>query len=281
MLPRSRFALNRIACPRLPLPELFSLAGGLGLGGVELRNDLPGGRVLDDLSPAALQELSERYALRVLSINALQHFNVAARLDELERELAGLVELAGGIGCPAVVLCPHNDPGDGRSAAERYAESLAALKRFGPLLSGVGMLGYIEPLGFSVSSLDSLIDAGHLIEESGQKVYRTVFDTFHHFLGPDDRERLRRGYDPRHTGLMHISGVFEDVPGGAYLDEHRGLPGEGDRLGSRGQLQFLLGEGYAGPVSLEPFAPAVQRLDAPALRAAIRAALEYLGADDA
>ena len=111
--------------------------------------------------------------------------------------------------------------------------------------------------------------AGALIEECPYPVYRAVFDTFHHQLGPDTLESLRAGYDFGKTGLVHVSGVYEDFPAEALLDEHRGLLRDGDRLGSLEQLELLERSGYRGEISFEPFSPAVQKLDAEALVRAV------------
>ena len=278
MLTTSRFALNRIASPGLGLEQFLRLAQSVGLAKVELRNDLSGGRVHDDLSPERALAALDKLGIQVITINALQHFNLASLAAELDKELEAMIRTARGIRCPAVVFCPHNDAADRRNEAQRYREALTALKRFGPRLADRGMLAYLEPLGFAISSLNSLATATRLIEESGFSTYRTVFDTFHHFLGPDTAESLKGQPAIKLIELVHLSGVYREVPGNQYLDEHRGLIREGDRLSSREQLEFLSAEGYRGDISFEPFSPEVQRLPpaelAEALRASIRALRE-------
>jgi 2-keto-myo-inositol isomerase len=125
--------------------------------------------------------------------------------------------------------------------------------------------------------LRSLAAAEALIAESGVDIYRLVFDTFHHALGPETRDSLRGQPALQRIGLVHISGVYQEVAGNCYLDEHRELPRQGDRLGSREQLEFLLAEGYRGEVSFEPFSPQVQRLPPDRLVQALRASLKHLG----
>ena len=56
---RRRFALNRITCPSLSLEDFFRLASELGLSKVELRNDLPGGKVTDGLSASKTAALAQ------------------------------------------------------------------------------------------------------------------------------------------------------------------------------------------------------------------------------
>jgi 2-keto-myo-inositol isomerase len=277
MLSISRFALNRIASPGLGLEAFLALARSAGLSKVELRNDLPGGRIHDRLSAGQTLALLEKHGQQVVTINALQHFNLGSRLGDLEKELAALARSARDIRCPALVFCPHNDPADRRDPGARYREALAALKRFGPILADAGLQAYLEPLGFAISSLDSLATASSLIEESGLAVYRLVFDTFHHFLGPDSRDSLKGHAALGRIGLVHISGVYQEVPGNRFLDEHRELIRDGDRLGSREQLDFLLAEGYSGDISFEPFSPKVQGLPPAGLVEALRASLRALG----
>jgi len=47
-------------------------------------------------------------------------------------------------------------------------------------------------------------------------------------------------------------------------DPHRGLVDAQDRIGNVAQIRALLDAGYDGPLSFEPFSPAVQQLADPA-----------------
>ena len=82
------------------------------------------------------------------------------------------------------------------------AETIDSLKAFGGMFTSNGILGYVEPLGFGISSLDSLLTAQECIQKSGFGCYRIVHDTFHHHIGPDDQKILGKDYD-----------VFEHRPG--------------------------------------------------------------------
>ena len=61
---------------------------------------------------------------------------------------------------------------------------------------------------------------------------------------------------PEWTGLVHISGVDDDLPLERLRDEHRVLVGADDVLGNLGQILALM-EGYDGPYAFEPFAASV------------------------
>ena len=57
MLRRSQISLNRIAYPSITLDSFLKLASELKLSKVELRNDLPGGQVIDGMEEEQVCEL--------------------------------------------------------------------------------------------------------------------------------------------------------------------------------------------------------------------------------
>jgi len=276
MIDVERFAINRIAAPSLTLAQFYDLAAELGVRKVELRNDLGAGDIIDGLKNAEAAALASSRGIEVISINALQKFNLASMRAKASGELERLLELAAAIGCTSIVLCPNNDAADARRPALRAAETIDALAAFGPLFAEVGILGYIEPLGFAISSLASLVLAQEAIRKSGFSCYRVVHDTFHHYIGPEDQAILGGVYDVRNTGLVHVSGVEVDLPADEYRDEHRVLVGPADRMKSREQMLRLDELGYSGDYSFEPFSPVVQRLGRTELVAAFRKSLAYL-----
>ena len=99
MIDIRRFALNRIICPALSLEEFFRLAADLGLSKVELRNDLPGGRIADDREPAQAAALAEKHGVRIITINALQKFNLAAVSARVAEELEEMLDTAAALRC--------------------------------------------------------------------------------------------------------------------------------------------------------------------------------------
>jgi 2-keto-myo-inositol isomerase len=260
MFDPTRIALNRIMYPNLDLEGFAALASELGLSMVELRNDLPGGRITDGLEPQQVRELADRHGISIVSINALQKFNLAGNLPAAMEELKEILELSSAIHCPAVVLCPLNDPADTREPQQRFEQTVKCLRAYQPMFADAGMLGYIEPLGSAESSLSSLISAQEAIRESKAPCFRLLYDTFHHFIGPDSPEKLAAELDVQLIGLIHASGVEADLPRERYRDEHRGLITEADRFQNVEQISALLSRGFAGPLSLEPFAPDIRSL---------------------
>jgi 2-keto-myo-inositol isomerase len=276
MIEKSRFALNRIACPSLGFEDFLRFTADLGMSKVELRNDLPGGMVTDGLPPARAAELAQRHGIGILTINALQRFNLGDVRAKAQAELEELLEIAAALHCTAVVMCPNNDRRDSRDARARLEETVAALKAFGPSLTRRGIQGWVEPLGFAESSLSSAVVAGEAAKRSGFDCYRVVYDTFHHHLGPDTEADVSGSLAPSRVGLIHVSGVESSIPREAWRDEHRLLPSPADRMGSKEQIARMLSLGYGGDISFEPFSADVQRMSRDRLAAALTRSIEYL-----
>lgn len=276
MMERSRFSLNRIIYPDLNLEDFFKFTADLGLNKVELRNDLPGKGVIDTYSPEEIKDLLKKYGIEILTINALQKFNLGEVLQQAIKELKELINLSLSIGCKAIVLCPNNEVNDRRNSKEFFKETVGALKSFAPLFEESNLLGYVEPLGFKESSLCSLVTAMNAIKEAGCPNYKIVHDTFHHYIGPDTFEIIEDKYNLSYTGLVHISGVESVIPTEQYRDNHRILVSVQDRLKSKEQIELLIKLGYNGDISLEPFAKEVQKMEREEIKSAIDKSIGYI-----
>jgi 2-keto-myo-inositol isomerase len=276
MIRRSKISLNRILFPDSSLEEFFKTISDLGLNKVELRNDLPKVGIIDPYSPEQVKDLSEKYDIQILTINALQKFNLGVVLPAALEELKELIELAVAIDCAAIVLVPNNDVDDDREPEVIMQETVTALQSFGPLFEDSGIFGYVEPLGFGQCSLRSKVTALQAIRESGYRNYKIVHDTFHHHLGPDTNDMFQKEYDIFYTGLVHVSGVEGDIPTDQYKDDHRVFITENDRLKNLEQLELILKLGYSGDISFEPFAKKVQTMEIEALKKAIHQSIDYM-----
>jgi 2-keto-myo-inositol isomerase len=267
----------------MSLPDFVKFAARLGISKVELRNDLPGrtGDILDGLKPADLRNLTRNEGVDSISINALQKFNLPSRRKACIEELKRLLELSASIDCPAVVLCPNNEQNDARTPKQKYRDTVDALAEYGSLFAEYGIAGYVEALGFSISSLSSLPAAAQAVKASGYGCYRVLFDTFHHYIGPDTvgmfgMDGFGASYEIAYTGLVHISGVEDSIPVEQFLDAHRVLIGPQDRMKNKEVIRRLVSAGYLGVFSFEPFGDAVQKLSPDKLAASIEASLKYL-----
>ena len=266
-MPQLNFALNHMTAPALPLEAFFALATSLGITAVEIRNDLSGNAILDGTTPAEVKATAERHGVTILSINALQRFNewTPARA----REASALIDYAAACGARALVLVPKND-GTGQADGERQSNLREALTALKPMLDAAGIIGLVEPLGFEICSLRSKREAADAIRATGaDQTFRLVHDTFHHHLAGEPELFADL------TGLVHISGVEDPAVAVSDMrDSHRVLVGPQDRLGNARQIKALIAAGYDGPLSFEPFSPAVHTATDPA--AAIAGSIAFI-----
>jgi len=264
-----RFALNHMAAPRLDLDAFLALARALAVESVEIRNDLTGNAILDGTPASTIRRATKAHGLQIESINALQRFNIwnDARRDEA----SSLADYAAECGAKALVLVPLND-GTSLGESERQANLQRALTGLRPILAERGLIGLVEPLGFSVCSLRLKSEAVAGIDATGgEETFRLVHDTFHHHLAGENR------MFPARTGLVHISGVGDpSVPVELMRDSHRILVDGQDRLGNAAQLRALLAGGYEGLLSFEPFAASVHELDSDSLAPALLRSMQFV-----
>lgn len=261
-----RFALNQMTLPARRYDDLFRLAEALGCVGVEIRNDL-GRPVFDGATAADVKAAAARHGLRIVGLSQVYPFNDWS--DAIAEEVRALIANAKACGAETISLIPRNDGAlMGRPGREGARTALAEIK---PMLDEADLVALVEPLGFPrTSSLRHKAETIDLIESVGGAArYRLVHDTFHHFLSGDAE------LFPAWTGTVHVSGVTDH---GLALDEiadvHRGLVDSGDRLGNAAQIAALIEGGWAGPISMEAFSPAVHAMDAP--EAALRRSFDHL-----
>jgi 2-keto-myo-inositol isomerase len=262
-----KYALNHMTAPRLEIEDFFELAKSLGIGAVEIRNDLDGNAILDGTAPSEIKRPAGDAGIEIISINALQRFNEWT--DEREAEAVELAAYARDCGARALVLVPVND-GSGRAEGERQGNVRVSLKALKPILADHGITGLVEPLGFQICSLRSKREAVDAIDAvGGASVFRLVHDTFHHVLAGE------AAIFPDQTGLVHISGVTDTAIGvDQMLDKHRVMVGAGDRIDNVGQIRALSRAGYAGYYSFEPFAASVHANSDPAQM--VRESMDYI-----
>ncbi len=263
------FALNHMTTPGLPIEQFFALARSLGMTSVEIRNDLSDNAILDGTPAADVAALAGRHGVTIISINALQRFNEWN--ETRAREASHLISYAKDCGAKALVLVPVND-GSGQADGEHQANLRQALAALKPMLDAAGIIGLVEPLGFTICSLRSKTEAVDAIRAvGGERTFRIVHDTFHHHLAGEP------AIHPDMTGLVHISGVTDRSVAMADLrDSHRVLVDQNDTLDNVGQIRRLLAAGYAGPFSFEPFADEVHGLVDPV--SALKASMTYIEA---
>ncbi|EHA14708.1 TIM barrel protein [Halomonas sp. HAL1] len=263
-----KFALNHMVNPRWSPQQLIEAAAEMGLGAVELRNDVGDNSVVDLDSASSAGQRARELGIDVLSINALYPFNVWN--DERASQAEALAQQVDAVGGRGLVLCPLVDAHNTATAEERRAQLEQALSALDAILGRYNLQGFVEPLGFPISSLRTKREAVEAIKalNLGSR-FSLVHDTFHH------QGAGETAFFAESTGLVHISGLedpaitFEDM-----LDEHRVLVGERDRLDNLGQLKRLLDDGYDGYISFEPFAESVHKHNDPV--AALRDSMAFI-----
>ncbi len=246
MTTQIKFALNHMLCPKVSAEALIDYAVQLGLDAIELRNDVNENSLVNVEQAKAVGVKAKSAGVRILTINAVYPFNVWD--NELKEKAEKLAELAEACGAEALVLCPLND-GNQRTK-EQVKESLTHLKA---IFDKHGIKGYVEPLGFPISSLRTKAEAVEAIKELGfEDTFKIVHDTFHH-KGASETTLF-----PQQTGLVHISGVEdESITFEEMQDAHRLMINAQDRLDNVGQIKQLLEAGYTGYFSFEPFSAPV------------------------
>jgi len=266
----TRFCVNRKIAPALSIDAFFQLVHKLGLHKVELRNDMKGGSVTDNLSHQQVRELAEKYGLEIVTINALYPFNQIS--DDLLARAESLLKDAQGIGAKALVMCPLND--GTKISAEDTRQALTTLA---PLFARYGVEGLVEPLGFPVSSLRSAAQAQQLIRQANVP-FKIVLDTFHHHLYEGAEQDFADGIDIDQIGLVHLSGVIDGRPVSELTDEERLMLSSDDLLKSVWQVERLEALGYTGVYAFEPFASVMDSWSAADIEREIRQSIALLQA---
>jgi 2-keto-myo-inositol isomerase len=270
-----RFCINRKIAPNLDLEQFFSLVKKCGLNKVELRNDMPSGKVTDNLSNDQLNALAEKYGIEIVTINALGMFNLLDDQAALLKNAEALLSQAQAIRSKALVLCPHCSAGDNRSEEQKKTDTLTALKLLAPLFRQYGVQGYVEPLGFGISSLRSSLLTQSLIRDSGAP-YKIVLDTFHHYLSDVTQPEFDAQIQIDGIGLVHLSGVEDLRAKSALSDEERIMLSDKDRLESKKQVQDLERLGYTGIYAFEPFSSQLDSWTAADIEREIRQSIALL-----
>ncbi|WHQ73167.1 TIM barrel protein [Pantoea sp. Lij88] len=267
-IPNARFCINRKIAPGLTLPQFFKLVSQLGIHNVELRNDMPSGRVTDDLTGDEVKALARESGIRIVTINALYPFNQLN--EEVLQRARQLLSDAQSVGAESLVLCPLND-GTPISAAD----TVSALKTLAPLFADAGIQGLVEPLGFPQSSLRSATQAQTLIREA-RVPFRLLIDTFHHHLFEDAEQTFEQEIDIQQIGLVHLSGVTDPRPLSQLTDEERIMLSADDRLRSKEQVGRLEKMGYTGLYAFEPFSSVMNSWQAADITREIRDSIQLL-----
>tara|TARA_B100001057_G_scaffold495181_1_gene593540 strand:- start:553 stop:1353 length:801 start_codon:yes stop_codon:yes gene_type:complete len=237
------FALNQIMIPEAPLIDFIHFAKKLNIDAIEIRNDVRKNFIKEN-NPLMVKEECEKNSIKILSINALQKFNIWNK--DRENELISLCKYADKANINAIVLVPLND-GSVISQKEQIKLLEESLVNVIKILDDYNVIGLVEPLGFIQSSLRYKSLLFNALKDIGSDKLKIVHDTFHHNLAGENK------FFPFLTGLVHISGVSNIYKNVELNDDHRSIIDKNDILENLHQLQTLLKSGYDGYFSFEPF----------------------------
>jgi 2-keto-myo-inositol isomerase len=211
--------------------------------------------------------MARERGLRFIGLSEVYPFNDWN--EDRRAAVACVIETAQAAGAETVSLIPRVDARQG-DVAERAKSLRTVLAEILPMLHETGVVGLVEPIGFSTSSVKFEREAVQAIESLGaDDRLGIVHDTFQHALASDPDNVVR------HIRLVHISGIG----GGSgiltdSLDVHRVLVDESDRTDTARQAKTFLEAGYTGPFSYECTSPLIQDIGDP--RAQIGASIAYL-----
>ena len=237
------FALNQILFPDSPFENFISFSKKLNVKAIEIRNDIKT-NLIEENDPIKVKNICEENSIKILSINALQKFNFWNK--DREKELIFLCKYADKANIDSIVLVPLND-GSINSAKEQMQLLEQSLKNILRVINDYNVLGLVEPLGFTHSSLRFKSLAAKVINNYQSNKLKIVHDTFHHALAGENE------FFPSLTGLVHISGVSNIYKNIKLLDEHRSIIDDNDILENINQIKNLCNAYYKGFFSLEPF----------------------------
>ena len=254
MINKENFSINHILSPNVSINNFIKLAKNIGLKKIELRNDLSKINIKKQ-NPKKIAELSIKNKVKIISINALQKFNIWNK--KREEELINLCNFAKKCNCESVVLVPLNN-GNYTNYNQRRKILSYSLKNISIILNDYGLLGLIEPLGFKTSSLRYKIEAIETIDSiRNNSSLRILHDTFHHYLSNEKK------VFPEYTKLVHISGVSKKIIKSKMRDKHRVMIDKNDHLENLKQIKMLINKGYKKNFSFEPFSKKIQNITDP------------------
>ena len=237
------FALNQILFPDSPFKNFISFSKKLNVKAIEIRNDIKT-NLIEENDPIKIGNICEENSIKILSINALQKFNLWNK--DREKELIFLCKYADKANIDSIVLVPLND-GSINSAKEQMQLLEESLKNILRIINDFNVFGLVEPLGFSHSSLRFKSLVAKVINNYQSNKLKIVHDTFHHALAGENE------FFPLLTGLVHISGVSKNYENIKLLDSHRSIIDDKDMLQNINQIKKLYNSNYQGFFSLEPF----------------------------
>lgn len=252
-----RYAVSNWIYGDEPLAVTFERLSRLGYHGVEIQAEP------DRQDPREVRALADRHGLEVCSVTGTFPWPTEERdLAHPDPQLRAravayvrrLVEFAGSVGAPQVLLVPASVPrrapvewaGDPETwwplVEREWTLAVASVRDAAGFAAERGVRLAVEPINrYESFLLNTAEQALRFVEEVGSPWVGVHLDTFHMNLEEPDPAGAVRRVGGRLTSL-HVS------------DSHRGPPGEG-HVDFRGILRSLQEVGFQGYLILEPLPP--------------------------
>ena len=237
------FALNQIIFPDLPFKDFLTFSKRLNIKAIEIRNDIKTNLIKEN-DPIEIKSICEDNDINILSINALQKFNIWNK--DRENEFISLCKYADKANINAIVLVPVND-GSIKSQKEQIQLLEHSLININKIINNFNVIALVEPLGFNQSSLRFKSLTANVIKSLQSNKFKIIHDTFHHALAKE------KEFFPSLTGLVHFSGVSNMYKNIELHDDHRSIIDKNDILQNINQIQKISNSNYKGYFSFEPF----------------------------
>ena len=237
------FALNQIIFPDLPFKDFLTFSKRLNVKAIEIRNDIKTNLIKEN-DPIQIKSICEDNDINILSINALQKFNIWNK--DRENEFISLCKYADKANINAIVLVPLND-GSINSQKEQIQLLEHSLININKIINNFNVIALVEPLGFNQSSLRFKSLTANVIKSLQSNKFKIIHDTFHHALAKE------KEFFPSLTGLVHFSGVSNMYKNIELNDDHRSIVDDEDILENIYQIKKLSKFNYKGYFSFEPF----------------------------
>lgn len=174
-------------------------------------------------------EFFRTHHLKMLSYNALVHFNMKETQEEKDAVMAELDEIirrCGILGCSTIVVVPNEDIRVEATRGEIRKDAVEVLKQMVKKVEPYGIRLSLEFCGKPGMTINRFEDAYEIVEEVGSPLVGLTLDEYHFHAMASDWAALEKA-DGKKIFIWHLNGM-EDVPCGASYntDAKRLWPGD-------------------------------------------------------
>ena len=175
-------SINQIVMKNSSFDEFITFTKKLNIQNIEIRNDIKTNLVREN-EQQKIKDICDNQSIKILTINALQKFNIWN--EQRKNELIELCSFANKASILSVVLVPLID-GSFPKEEDQINLLWSSLKNISVILNDFNIIGLVEPLGLTQSTLRKKSIAIKVIEEIKSTNIKLLHDTFHHKLAGEN-----------------------------------------------------------------------------------------------